>query len=281
MADATTLTFAFMRAHPADAARVLEAATTAEAVQLLTDAPVRIGGAVLAAMLPQVAATVLRGLGIERGRELLSALDAQHAVSILRQFDAAARVPYLAGLPTTTALTAKLLLEFVDNAVGAFMNPDVVALEGTMRVDAALGRLRHAEVAADRVYVINGNRGLIGVVSLAALLRASESIHLEALMTPAADRIAASSPLSGAVEHPGWRAANVLPVVDRRGRLLGEISRDSLERAARRIRPAQVEDASLAGLLANSYWQSFTGILELLTPLLPAGRPINPPREKP
>jgi len=60
--------------------------------------------------------------------------------------------------------------------------------------------------------------------------------------------------------------------VDRRDRLIGELSRDALERAVQRTqrqRSLTTMDESLTSTLAQAYWQSFSGMLALLATWLP------------
>lgn len=280
MADPAALTFAFMRSHPADAARVLEGAAVTEIVELLARVPARIGSGVVAEMLPRSAADVLSAMPEERAFEFLANLDAQRAVAILRHVASEQRTRYLTAMPTATALTAKLLLEFIDDAVGSCMNPDIVALTDTVAVDVALDRVRGTQATVDRIYVVDDTRHLLGFAPLTALLRAPPGARLESLAQPSQARLPAHTPLAGARAHPGWQSASSLPVVDSQGRLLGEISRDALERAAQRMRPSEQMDTSLVAVVAHGYWQSLSGILELLTSLLPASRPIGPPRNE-
>lgn len=281
MTDAATLTLAFMRSHPADAARVLETAALSESATVLAAVPVRIGSAVLAEMPARPAADLLQAMEVERALELLTQLDAQALVAILRQLEANERERFLSGLPTHAALTAKLLLEFSDDAVGSCMNPDVVALAATALVDQALDRVRAAQVAIERIFIVDDSRHLLGWAPLALLMRAPGAAMLETLGLPVSARLAAHAPLSAARAHPGWQTASTLPVVDRRGRLLGELSRAALERASAAVQPARSAEHSLVAVLAQGYWQTISGILELLISLLPVGRAIGSQRDEP
>lgn len=280
MADAATLTFAFMRSHPAEAARVLEGPVTAGAVDLFTRAPARIGSVVLAQMLPRTAARLLLALPGERAAELMAQLPAQSAVAILRHIEQPSRSQFIAALPTTTALAVKLLLEYIADSVGACMDPNVVTLPIDARAQDALDRARNVESPTDRVFVIDGERRLLGWIPLATVMRAPHASSLEALLIEPPARLAAHAPLAGARAHPAWLQVSVLPVVDRGGRLIGELTRDALDRAWQRaLRTSELSGAgdSLAGILVQGYWQGFSGLLELLASCLPTV-PATAPR---
>jgi magnesium transporter len=278
MADAAALTFAFMRAHPAEAAHVLEAAPSHESVDLLARVPARIGSAVLGQMLPRKAALALLALPSERAIELLAHLDSQSSVAILRHIEEPSRSQLIAGLPTAAALAAKLLLEYIDDSVGSCMDPNVIALPSGARAQEALDRVRNAEAQTERVFAVDGDRRLLGWIPLAVLMRAPQAARLEALLREPPARLAAHAPLAGARTHPGWLVASTLPVVDRGGRLIGELTRDALDRASQRagwLGSPRAADESLPGMLAQGYWQSVSGIVELLASCLPAARPLG------
>jgi magnesium transporter len=276
VADAAALTFAFMRSHPAEAAHVLEGAPPHESVDLLARVPVRIGSAVLAEMLPRMAALALLGLPSERAIELLAHLDARSSVGVLRHIEEPSRSQLIAGLPTPAALAAKLLLEFIEDSVGSCMDPNVIALPMSSRALEALDRVRVAETQTEWIFAVDGERRLLGWIPLAGLMRAPQAARLETLLLEPPARLAAHAPLAGARTHPGWLSASTLPVVDRGGRLIGEMTRDALDRASQRAGrrvSVQAADESLAGMLVQGYWQSLSGMLELLASCLPAARP--------
>lgn len=278
MADAATLTFAFMRSHPADAARMLELAPAADLAILFTQVPTRIGCVVLADMDPRLAARALLVMKEDRAIELLTDLGSQPAVAVLRQIEEPARSRLIAGLPTAAALTARLLVQFVDDSVGACVDTNAIALSATAASREALERVRVADIRVDRVFAVDEQRRLMGWVPLDTLLRAPAEVRLEALMLQPAGRISVHAPLTGARAHPAWQTASVLPVIDRGNRLIGLLTREALERAVQRIgrvgRHAVAGD-SLPAMLVHGYWESISGILEALVASLPAARALE------
>lgn len=282
MADAERLSHAFMRAHPAQAARVLEAVVPAEAAALLARVPARLGAPVLAAMLPNAAARALSGLQDEHALALLGELATQPVVAVMRHVPEPRRARLIAGLPAAAALASQLLLGYPEDAIGAWTDPDVLALPGTTRAAEALERVRHMEGIVQRVFVTSGDRRLEGWVPLPALLRASAGAALASIMSRPEGVLTAQTPLAGAVGHPGWERSSLLPVVESGGRLVGVLTRDALARASRRVsRPAHsAAPGSLAGMLTRSYWDALSGGAEAMATLLPAVRPIDAPADE-
>lgn len=277
MAEAESLTYAFLRAHPAEAAQVLEALPAAETTALLARTPVRLAVPVLAAMAPAAAARLLDALDDERAMALLAALGAQPAVALLRHVGEPRRSRLIAGLPAGVALVARLLLGYPEGAVGAWADPEVLVLAPGVRAGEALERVRASGVRAEVIFVAAPGARLEGLVPLATLLRAPEPASLDALMHRADALLAAHTPLAGAAAHPGWRDASALPVVDAGDRPLGILTRDALARASERAAPEapEGEAASLPGMLARGYWDALSAALEAAITLLPAARPVG------
>jgi magnesium transporter len=264
------LSLAFMRAHPAQAARVLEALPAEQATALFERIPARLGAAVLAAMLPRRAALCLAALAEARALEVLAPMGTQPAVALLRHVPAARRQALIDGLPTALALASSLLLGYTQDTLGAWADPDVVLLTAETRVADALARMRGASAAHALVFVADAERRLAGTVGLAALLQAPAAATLATLMQRPVALLSALAPLAATPAHPGWHHSSLLPVVEAGDRLVGVMSRDALERALYQADPPDpAQDNSLPALLALHYWQALTGLLQGGLALLP------------
>ncbi len=281
-ADDHSLSLAFMRGHPAQAARVLEALPDGEAAALFGRAPARLGAAVLAAMLPQRAARCVAALDDARALELLATMATQPSVALLRQLPEARRRALTAGLPTATALASTLLLGYTEDTLGAWADPDVVLLPAETRAADALRRMRQEPGAHALVFVADGQRRLSGTVSLGALLAAPEASTLASLMHRPVAVLAAVAPLRGTADHPGWTQTSLLPVLESGDRLVGVLSRDGLARALRRSAPPDApagagDEAGLPMLAVRGYWALLAGLLDAGLALLPRVAPLAAP----
>jgi magnesium transporter len=277
MADAETLSLAFMRAHPAEAARVLEALAPAQAAQLLVRVPARLAAPVLAAMRPNAAARGIAGLEDEQVLALLGELATQPVVAVLRHVAEPRRSRLISGLPTAAALASKLLLGYVEDSVGAWTDPDVLALPGATRAAEALERVRHIDATVQRVFVTGSDGRLEGWVPLPALLRAPEGATLASVMQRPDGVMSAKTPLAGALAHPGWESSSLLPVLESGERLVGVLTRDALTRAlgrSARATPA-IPGETLAGMLALGYWDALSGGAEAMVTLLPPVKAVG------
>lgn len=273
MAEAENVTLAFLDAHPAEAARVIEALPSAEAAALFATISPKLGAPVLGAMLPPAAARILTRLDEAQALALLSAASTQAVVGVLRHVPEPQRTRLLRSLPPAAGVATQLLLGFPDDAVGAWTDPDVVTLAATASAAEALARLKASDAPeVEALYVTDASRRLQGEVALQALLRAPEAAPVAALMQPARDTIPAMMPIASALGLGAWQHAMSLPVVDSEKRLLGVLRRTRLAQAARdRSRPARgaAGDASVAGVLAGGYWAIVSGAIAAAISLLP------------
>jgi len=277
MADAETLSHAFMRAHPVAAAHVLDALPPAEASALLARVPARLAAPVLTAMMPAAAARSLGAVDEERALELLGELRTQPMVAVLRHTGEPRRSRLIAGLPTTAGLAAQLLLGYVEDAVGAWTNPDVLSLPAESRAADALERMRHASLDAQHVFVTGAGGRLEGWVPLPVLLRTPPGASLASILQRPEAVLAAQTPLAVAANHAGWEGASTLPVVESGERLVGALTHEALTRAVRRVQRLQRAEPpeTLGGMLARGYWDALSGSAEAMATLLPAVAPVG------
>lgn len=275
MASSEGLTYAFLEAHPADAAHVLERLAPASAAALLQSVPVRLASPVLRQMLPLTGARCLERLDDAETVGLLRGAGAQAGVALLRYFSAEHRARLLAQLPTALTITYELLLGYPEGTVGAWTDPHAMALPADMTAGESLERVRRADetLIADP-YVIDRNQRLLGYVEIADLLRAGAATPLTRLLRPSPHRLPAQALLAGLREHPGWREASTLPVVERGDRLVGALTHAALQRvlSMEQVTPAvhSAED-TLAGI-AGAYWFGVSALIQGIVGLLPVER---------
>jgi magnesium transporter len=275
MASSEQLSYAFLEAHPTDAARVLERLASPEAAALLQSAPVRIAAPVLRQMLPLPGAHCLEHLNDDEVSGLLRGTGPQTGVALLRYFSAERRTRLLAQLPTALTLAYELLLGYSEDSVGAWMDPRALALPADMTSGEALERVRRADetLIADP-FVIDRNQRLLGYVELADLLRAAATTSLGRLVRPCPHRLPVQTLLAGLPDHQGWHEASTLPVVERGDRLVGALTHAALQRALsiEQSKPsANLAEDTFSGI-AGAYWLGVSGLIQALISLLPVQR---------
>ncbi len=272
MAGTVDLSLAFLESHPADAARVLERIAPQNVAALLSDTPMRIAAPVLRMLLPLHAARCIETLDDDIVSGLLRALGPQAGVALLHYVPESRRTALLAQMPTALSMTFRLLLGYPEDTVGAWMEPQVLALPADTTAETVLQRVRDAAGTNDSIiFVIDQNQHLLGEAALSEVLRASPSAPLSKLMQATKYTLPARTAIRAVEEHPGWDDHQMLPVVEREDRFVGSLNRSVLTRALlsnRRTQPGDSYGDVLANV-ASSYWLSVTALIQMVVTLIP------------
>jgi magnesium transporter len=271
MSSTDELSHAYLDAHPAEAARVLERLAPQDCAAFLTAAPARLATPVLRHMLPLIVARCLERLDDEIAGGLLHGVGPQAGAALLRHLPEPRRAPLLAQLSTPTAIAFRLLLSYSADTVGGWMDPHALALPADVSVRDALDRVRRSEQDfAGDLYVLDPEQRLRGAVELAELLRADTGDVLGRIARSARHVLPARSPLAAVHDHPGWAELRALPVVERGERFVGVLAYSVLTQALARdaqIRGTAAPEA-LVGL-AHTYWRGVSGMIETVVGMFP------------
>ena len=275
MASTDDLSFAYLEAHPIDAARVLERIAPQNVAALLEEVPARIAAPVLRAMLPLHVARCVEPLGDDQISGLMRALGPQAGVAVLHYVPDVRRMALLAQMPTALALACRLLLGYPEDSVGAWMDPRALALPGDTTAAAALQQLRETDGDGDAsLFVLGPGQRLLGVAALPDVLRAPDDTPLTKVMRKITGTLPARAPIRAVEGHAGWANTQRLPVVEREDRFVGALDRAVLARAllrAQRTPHEGYDDA--AARLAGSYWSGVSSLIQFFVALLPVTRP--------
>ncbi len=271
MSRARDLTIAFLRAHPAEAARVLEQLNAAETSALLTAVPGRVAAPVVARLPPGFAARSLASLTDEPVIRLLRRLNVPATAALLRHFPEPRRVRLLEELPATTAVGCRVLLRYPEDSIGALAETEVLTAHPSEPVREVLARLKAAtRDVGDFLYIVDEERRLRASVRPASLLLSPASMSIggtEAVDVPA---LPAQAAPRSVLDHGGWTQFSTLPVIERNGRLVGALRHGVLIQAVEHI-PQQpvVRDANVLAVAGSAAWTLMAALLQSLVNELP------------
>ncbi|MBI3897687.1 MAG: magnesium transporter [Gammaproteobacteria bacterium] len=264
MAKVNGLTRAFLEAHPAEAARVLEHVPPANCAALLNSISGQLAIDILKHLLPAHAARCLENLKPRLVIVLLRRFAPQAGADLLRHLPDEARERLLAQLPAGIALTLRLLLSYPDDTVGAWIDSRAPALPPDATVKEALERLRRAHHdLGDYFYVVNIDQRLQGIARLADVVRVPNKTPIAEVMKQPAPTLSARAPLSAAQDHPAWRDFHALAVVDHHGRFIGALPYGALVRAC--AQQSSTSTPQLVGdtlnTVVNTYWFGVASVI--------------------
>ncbi|MDB2414882.1 CBS domain-containing protein [Rickettsiales bacterium] len=226
------LALAFLKSKPESAASILEKQPIESVVNFISSIPHTYAAPVIERMLPQYIARLCKALDPTISAAFLSKMDISLVATILRHCEAKVNQQILDRLSEKTKLACKLLLNYSEDAVGAWMKANIVTLPNDCTVEDALIRLSKEEkiIDADSIRVVNRDRLLQGVVSIATLLKVKPDSHITSVMNKKTNAISGRTALISAVNHEAWAKRDTIPVINRNQQLVGVIRHVDLRR---------------------------------------------------
>jgi magnesium transporter len=194
----------------------------------------------------QAVLEVLRG---EEFGTFVDSLDPDDRARMLGELPAKVARRVLEGLSPAERTMTATLLGYPEHSAGRYMTPEVVVLREHLDVAAALDHVRTRGRDAETIYtlpVVDEERRLVAVVTLAALVLADAGRSIADVMTTEPPRVLATEPAEAAARLMHDAEVLDLPVVDAGGRLLGLLTFDDADEV---IEEANTEDATRQGAL--------------------------------
>ncbi len=243
--DVGALAQAVEQQEAPDAADTLEDLDQEEAAEVLEEMEATAGAHALAEMRPVLAAGVVEDL-IEEGKleyagHLLELMAPDDAVDLLQAVLPATRESLLRVMKQEPARDLGQLITYDRESAGGMMTTDFLALRERMTVNQAIEYIRGSEIGEDIMHALVRDDGdhLVGIVTLRKLLLARSNERIGDLMSRNVEAVKAELDRESVAHHFDRYDYSVLPVIDRRGKILGIITVDDVIDI---IREEQTED---------------------------------------
>jgi CBS domain-containing protein len=180
--------------------------------------------------------------------QLIARMAPDDAADLIADIDQERRLPILERLPYAKQRKIRALLGYNPATAGGLMSPDLVAVEATISVAAALGLVRGADVppeAATTVYLTDEQGHLVGAALVVALLRADQDRAVCDVADLDAPCVRTDEELPEVARLMADFNLTMLPVLDEASRAVGVVTVDDVlellvpEEWRRRARVAQ------------------------------------------
>ncbi|HEX9685424.1 MAG TPA: CBS domain-containing protein [Burkholderiales bacterium] len=269
MREQIELSAAFVEAHPAEAARVLEGLAPDDAAAFVAALDAGLAAVALHHLGVAYCARVLQQLNDDQAAERIRVMGSQSAARLLLNLAPERQVRLLGRLPVGTAMALRLLIGYPKGTCGACMDPAPLVLSPDTTVAEAIEQARRHEERerGDCAFVADAQRRLIGVVTLGDLLRAPPGEPLSTVMRNPEHTVSALASATTAAAHPGWDWFHLLPVVERENRIVGGLHRRSLARELGDI--AVRSGPALVTGVTGAYWQTVSSLAQVVVRTLP------------
>lgn len=180
---------------------------------------------------PAEAAAILRSLSQAEAATLLAGMDPDDAADVVEELSAPEAEGILIRMAPDEAAEIRELADFAPDSAGGIMTPEFVAVSRDARAAEAIAAIRQLVDEAETVnyvYVVDGERHLLGVLSLYRLLLSQAETPVSELMAPTTVRVRASADQETAARLLTERNLLAIPVVDDDDHLLGIITEDDV-----------------------------------------------------
>lgn len=273
MTEPGPITLAYLAAHPADAARVMDTLEPAELAAFLSTVPVRLAAPPLATVAPWRVARCLAELPAERAAAVLAEMPAERRAPSLRAMPEEAREAILDRMPRLRARALRHQLAYPPSLAGAAMTAGLASVPADATAEQARAAVRGTEPPYPaQVYLVDASGRPAGIVAVARLLDAAGERAARELADTEFVPITAETPLAQLPADRDWNAHPERPVVDARGRLVGSLGLPAVLAARERPASAVTAGPAPAQVVAGAGTASLVGLARALAGLAAAGR---------
>ncbi|MDY6844738.1 MAG: CBS domain-containing protein [Thermodesulfobacteriota bacterium] len=259
------LSFEFIKAHPLDAARILERFDIEETNAFLKEAPPSLAATVIKLMDLIYAAQCLEKMGTNESGAIIVELSSEIASTLLRRIDHRRIESILEAVPQDTARELRSRLRYSEGTAGALMDSHVFTLPEDITIEEGLNRIRkHPQEVMHYIYVVNRERVLVGFIDLRELILSDSRSLISVVMHTKLVKISVYLSQQAILMHPGWAEFHALPVVDHKGIFLGAIDHHTLRKLESNIKGhlSTVPINTIARALGELYWIGLSGLIK-------------------
>jgi magnesium transporter len=225
--------------HPADVADHLERLPVAEAQQELRDLPAAEGAAVLAEIDEEARPGVLENLAPSEIAHLVQELPHDEAADIISSLPADVQPAVLDELSASDRKQVTDILAYPPESAGGIMRDRFIALRDDLTIGEATRALqgRSEEAGAQQIaymYVVDAAGHLKGILSIHDLVFRQPQRRIAEIMKPEVKHVWVDDDqekIAQLFEHYHYMA---LPVLDRKGRLVGLVEANQVVEVIRR-----------------------------------------------
>ncbi len=179
----------------------------------------------------ELQSNIMEALGKEKASDILEEMDTDEAVDFLGEITPQESRELLDLMPKEEAEEIEELLKYEENTAGSIMNNEFVALPEDLTAEEAISKIRELSPEAEMiyyVYIVDKRERLIGVISLRDLIVADPKAKISKIMKEDVISVLDIEDQEVAARIISDYDFLALPVIDKRGVLLGIITVDDI-----------------------------------------------------
>ncbi|MBR4554450.1 MAG: magnesium transporter [Ruminococcus sp.] len=177
------------------------------------------------------AGTYLNEMDVRKAASVVSLLETDTAVNILREIEREKRGLIIEALSPEIRDEIKLIASFDENEIGSRMTTNCIIIKDDLTVKQAMSELVSQAEENDNIttiFVVDENEEFYGAIDLKELITARNSTALENLIMTSFPYVYATEEIDDCIEKLKDYSEDLIPVLDNSSRLLGVITAQSL-----------------------------------------------------
>ncbi len=245
--------------HPATVAEFSEGLDPPEIWQLLASVPVERQAEIFPYYPMSRQVELFASADRHRLGELLEAMAADNRDDLLRELDPVFVEEILPLVAKAERHDIRMLLSCPDGSAGALMTTEYASLPADITAGEAITRLRSQAPDSESIYyiyVLDGERHLVGFVSLRDLILARPTSLVSDLMETDVIRVRVDEPSEQVVHKLARFDFLAIPVVDDENRLVGIVTHDDVLDAVRQEATDDAQRIAAIAPLGQSYLEA-------------------------
>ncbi len=257
MSSESMLSQRFVKAHPTEAVKRLEALPATDIAAFIESLSPALAARIFELIMSLKAVAVLEGLDKEKAAAMIAEMSIEPAAAMLRRMESVKCWALVNKLPDEIAKSLALLLHYPENTAGALMNPQTFTLFGDLTAKEALDWiLKDPKHLYYHIPVTDRAHHFLGMTDTRELMLSTPDHHLSSLTHTGVGRLSPNLSREGILAHPDWQLYHELPVVDDDGIFLGVIDYQTLRRLELELQGVKpVEPSQDTGrVLGELYW---------------------------
>jgi magnesium transporter len=217
--------------HATDGAAVMEHLSPERAADVAEYLDPQTAGRILAEMEPSAAAQVIEDMEAPEASMVLAAMDPDDRVDVLARIAKPLHDEIVREMDAADAAEVHRLEQYPPDTAGGIMTTQVTALTEHLTVEEAVDELRRMSEELEQmfyVYVVDGRRHLVGVLSMRDLILAKPGTPISRIMRGEVARVPATMDQEEVARIMRRYDYLAMPVVDDQNRLIGIITVDDV-----------------------------------------------------
>ena len=214
-----------------DGATVMETLSAEQAADVAEILDPTTAGRILSRMNPVMAASVIADMPVPEASLVLAAMDPDDRVDILENVKGPVHDALMREFSIEDADEVRQLEQYPSDTAGGIMTTQVTSLPEDLTAGEAIAELRRLNETLEQmfyVYVVDGRRHLVGVLSMRDLILSHPDKKLNQIMRPNVTSVPAHMDQEEVARIVQRNKYLAMPVVDARHRLVGLITLDDV-----------------------------------------------------